>query len=700
MRWRWSVFGFVACCLAVLGGLAWVTFHTLRLERLEHAARREARLQESIRLVLWRMDSTLTPIIAREAARPYFEYQSFYPADTMFADGAADSRTVLVPSSLMRTPDPFVHMYFQEDGGTLTSPQTPSGEDLALAGDAYITTYSVAAAEQRMARLRTLLHGTAGSTKGPIGGSTRADPDRNDLPPVEANLRDKGAGEPLQSAQMPEGQQVWQSDYQARQAVTDLARNIGETKYRNIVPQITGAEPRGEQGARERANEKGEGAFKQAAAKKRTGGHASESHLIPLKESSAAGSTSTDEKSPEEGAPSHEARDQAMPVASPAAGRVLSIPVPERDEDETIGPSVTQGSFVAKWIDIPDSEPELIFVREVNVGERTIRQGFWLDWPALRVMLVESARDILPGTSLRPMVIPLGSDDAGLARALAAIPAQLIVPPIGEAPSAGWSAARTVIAVTWVLVLMALIVTGLVLRTSIELAERRGRFVSAVTHELRTPLTTFCLYSQMLADGMIKDTEAQKGYFNTLRNESLRLARIVESVLDYARLSGKRTVRAPVTTTVPELLETQVRSLRARCDLSGMTLVVEGDADDPRPLTTDTAMVERIISNLVDNACKYGAEAEDRRVHLRVNAAEQDITITVQDHGAGIDAGDAARLFRPFVRGERHGHGAIPGLGLGLALARGLARELGGNLEYLPGGGGAAFRLTIPRDAA
>src|SRR5205814_1115830 len=172
-----------------------------------------------------------------------------------------------------------------------------------------------------------------------------------------------------------------------------------------------------------------------------------------------------------------------------------------------------------------------------------------------REALLADARDLLPGASLRPLVTaPDPADQAVLGRTLAAIPAELVAPApvLGELPA--WSPVRSTLLATWIAALGAMIAIALVLRASMELAERRGRFVSAVTHELRTPLTTFCLYSQMLADGMVKTDEDKRTYARTLNSESQRLARIVESVLEYARL-GRRHSNGKTPIAAPDLLE-------------------------------------------------------------------------------------------------------------------------------------------------
>ena len=102
--------------------------------------------------------------------------------------------------------------------------------------------------------------------------------------------------------------------------------------------------------------------------------------------------------------------------------------------------------------------------------------------------------------------------------------------------------------------------------------------------------------------------------------------------------------------------------------------------------------------NLVDNACKYANVGDDARIELTTEVTGSVASISVRDFGPGIAAADASRVFKPFQRARRDANQPNPGIGLGLALARGLARELGGDLtlDRPARGPGARFRLTIP----
>src|SRR5690606_38311165 len=106
------------CALAVIEGLGWITWRTVRLER-------QSRTETVVRLALWRMDSALTPVIAQEAARPYFHYLPFYPFERAYTELWQEVRPgeVVAPSPLLTAEAPFIRLHFQiEPDGRLTSP--------------------------------------------------------------------------------------------------------------------------------------------------------------------------------------------------------------------------------------------------------------------------------------------------------------------------------------------------------------------------------------------------------------------------------------------------------------------------------------------------------------------------------------------------------------------------------------------------
>jgi signal transduction histidine kinase len=390
-----------------------------------------------------------------------------------------------------------------------------------------------------------------------------------------------------------------------------------------------------------------------------------------------------------------------------------AMPAPESDvQQKPTNASTAINTLSPRWIADNTGAMQLVLVRSAITNGKPVIQGVWLDWDALRNDLLEAVDDVMPESSLVPVTGPRSSMVGGY---------QLATIPVAFIPSANtitipwhWSPATVGLLVTWIAIIATIIAVGIVLRAAIVLSERRGRFVSAVTHELRTPLTTFRLYSQMLADGMVSDEEVRTDYLQILKRESERLTGIVENVLEYARLTRKRSAKdkaAGVQMLSPGALIARFRpTLARRAGQSNLDLVVSMDleAHKERTVTVDPHAVERIMMNLIENACKYAAPAEgddlpieeaDTRIHLDITIKDNTLELLVADHGPGIRPGEDARIFGEFQRGWRGLSNARSGLGLGLALSRGLAREMEGDLVLTKRRGhGAEFLLTIPLD--
>ncbi len=225
---------------------------------------------------------------------------------------------------------------------------------------------------------------------------------------------------------------------------------------------------------------------------------------------------------------------------------------------------------------------------------------------------------------------------------------------------------------------------------------RRSDFVSAVTHELRTPLTTFNLYAEMLHEGRVPQEKVAE-YHETLLRESKRLAHLVENVLALAHLSrGKVRGRQDVGPCA-EILPLLFGKVEEKLKQAGFHVAVN---IDPRcklqSLRTDLLSVEQILTNLADNAIKY-AGGEKAAVTISAMLSHSALSIRFADHGKGMEEEAKKTLFRPFSRSAKATSGLKPGVGLGLALSRDLARSIGGELA-LEGSSekGTSFVLTLP----
>jgi signal transduction histidine kinase len=337
----------------------------------------------------------------------------------------------------------------------------------------------------------------------------------------------------------------------------------------------------------------------------------------------------------------------------------------------------------------------LLLARRVKIGDDTVIQGCWLDWDALQLRLRSEVADLLPAVEFLPLsAVDLNEPGPRLA----SIPVQLAATMPAVVP-ATWSPMRVSLVVAWICLALAATAAAVTLQSTITLSERRGAFVSAVTHELRTPLTTFRMYAEMLSEGMVPDADQRQKYLNTLRIEADRLSHLVENVLQYARLERGRPGQRREPTPLTALLDHCTSRLTDRAAQAELKLVVERDETEGETTTaTDVAAVEQILFNLVDNACKYAAAASDKRLHLDLKVEPRRVLITVRDHGPGISPAGRKKLFQPFSKSVHEAANSAPGVGLGLALSRRLAHDLGGKLELeSPAEGGAAFVLTLPR---
>jgi signal transduction histidine kinase len=361
---------------------------------------------------------------------------------------------------------------------------------------------------------------------------------------------------------------------------------------------------------------------------------------------------------------------------------------PRMIEPGTAG-EVTEGALAPQWL-----SDALVLTRRVQVNGSTYLQGCWLDWNGIQQDLLGSIRDLLPNARLEPAA-PGTNDDAE--RHLAGLPVRLVPGAMAATPSESFSPARLSLYGAWAgLVLAGISVAGL-LYGVMALSERRRVFVSAVTHELRTPLTTFRLYTDMLAQGMVTSEEKRRQYVERLQSEALRLGHLVENVLFYARLDSGRGGGVRESFDLGGLIESATERLRERVAAAGLTLTFDKPAE-PVTVRADGAAVEQILVNLVDNACKYARSGAPPTVEVSLSRTDGRAVVRVRDHGPGLSASERRRLFRPFSKSDHEAAASAPGVGLGLALSRRLARAQGGDLRLddRTAGGGATFVLSLP----
>ncbi|WP_321910695.1 DUF4118 domain-containing protein [Burkholderia cepacia] len=238
----------------------------------------------------------------------------------------------------------------------------------------------------------------------------------------------------------------------------------------------------------------------------------------------------------------------------------------------------------------------------------------------------------------------------------------------------------------------------------------RNSLLSAISHDLRTPLTTIVGFSSMLANGRAAaqggDTAAAERFaqregelVDAIHDEALRMTGIVTNLLDMARLqAGSLQLKRQWS-----LLEETVGAALAACKrvLSRHPARVVLPADLPL-LQMDAVLMERLFTNLFENAAKY--TPPDTPLEIGAERVTDDglpfVRVHVDDHGPGLPAGMETRIFDKFTRGEKES--ATPGIGLGLAICRAIVEAHGGKIGALnrtaPDGHvtGARFWFTLP----
>jgi signal transduction histidine kinase len=232
-------------------------------------------------------------------------------------------------------------------------------------------------------------------------------------------------------------------------------------------------------------------------------------------------------------------------------------------------------------------------------------------------------------------------------------------------------------------------------RRSEEEAAQKTSFVANVSHEFKTPLTTIRLYSELLEQGRVRDQTQGGQYLRTIGRETERLARLVNNALDFSRLEQgrKRYACEPIdlTTELGRLLDTHA----PRVAEAGLVLKRELPATSV-VATADRDALEQIVLNLIDNACKYAADGGEVAVTLapRTGGGAE---VRVSDRGPGVPPDHRERIFEKFHRVDDALTAEKTGAGLGLSIARQLARGLGGELRYeARAGSGAEFVLELP----
>ena len=665
MRKPWQVWlVFVACLAIVTLVMIWLSVRVVGLEALRESdrtetevARREAVLQERISAALYRMDLLLIPLVSEESARPHQHYQTIYfpeppeaDARSQFADkGKTDSVmniNVAEVSPLYEYPAELVKLHFEVlPDNHFVCPQVPSS--LRSLKPQFVAWLHEIDADSMKQREQSLLKMKSISDYNLLAGICR--PIENSA--VSLEVFGNGFAYQGNSYEVPAIDRAVKRFNSKQQDFSDKGYSRGKPLLKNKL------EVQQEQN-QERLNNDLDNRSR-------------------LYQGIAQ-------------------RQQAMVNSNTVSNNALAPAKPKA----TQAIEVIYGAMQPVWV-----QGNLLLVRPLQEAGRTRFQCCWLDWPRIQNAMRREAGDLLPMDEVQFEPIER-EEQVRLGMALTTLPVQLSLDRAklragfslaGDPALTNRSSAGAILSLAWSGFLLSAIIAAFLLKQVVSLSERRANFVSAVTHELRTPLTTFRMYSEMLAGDMVPP-EKQKQYVGTLQKQANRLSHLVENVLQFARLESNPEQGTEQAVQVVAMLERFVDRLQARAAEEELKFLVHV-ADDVKQMEIKTRpiMVEQVLFNLVDNACKYGKPSSTGEIELRFHLDKGWLRMEVSDGGPGVDVGERGRMFQPFHKSDLEAANSEPGVGLGLALCKRMAISLGGKLAYRENdAGGAGFELSLP----
>jgi two-component system phosphate regulon sensor histidine kinase PhoR len=268
---------------------------------------------------------------------------------------------------------------------------------------------------------------------------------------------------------------------------------------------------------------------------------------------------------------------------------------------------------------------------------------------------------------------------------------------VGSLPSAPGTAL-----LLWIAAVLALVLFGGFLAMHrfavghIKLARQQQDFVAAVSHELKTPLTSIRMYGELLKAGWADDAK-KRVYYDYIHSESERLSRLIDNVLELARLTRSTRRFDLKDTSVAELLDLVRSKVTTQVERAGFALEVRDLAPQGTAIAVDTDAFAQIFINLVDNALKFAAAAERKAIEIE-GRRERDgaLLFTVRDFGPGVPKAQMRKIFELFYRPETALSRETAGTGIGLALVRQLAAAMGATVDVRNCEPGAEFRLRWP----
>ncbi len=221
---------------------------------------------------------------------------------------------------------------------------------------------------------------------------------------------------------------------------------------------------------------------------------------------------------------------------------------------------------------------------------------------------------------------------------------------------------------------------------------QKDGFLSQISHELRTPMTSIRSFSEILMKGEAMTPGERLKYSQIIHDEAIRLTRLLDDLLDLSVLENGQVTLNLSDDTLVSILDRACAATEkpgAQADIA-----IERDRQAEHiPVRTDSDRLAQVFINLISNAQKY-CDADQPRLRVVTGDVGGRKVVDFVDNGSGIPLRSQSMIFEKFSRADDHR--AAGGAGLGLAICREVMLRLGGSITYLPGQGGAAFRVTLP----
>ncbi len=359
------------------------------------------------------------------------------------------------------------------------------------------------------------------------------------------------------------------------------------------------------------------------------------------------------------------------------------------------------------------STGKFFIFRRIAINNQIFRQGFVLEVETFLSHLAASHFDTQPMAAFAGLRLEAPADDnrselvqsghwedAGeiITRRTFPAPFDFIsatVRAVAIPPSPVRRSMNAALAVLGLFLLMGLAGIYQSVRTVVDLSERRSQFVSSVTHELKTPLTNIRMYIEMLEQGIAATPEREQEYLQILGSESSRLSRLINNVLELAKLEKRQRRfdlrRGRLADVFSEVAAIMGHKLRQE----GFELHI-GKADVP-DFDFDREVLIQILINLMENSIKFGRTAPEKIIGITAGAEDRWVRISVSDTGPGIPRSELKKVFDDFYRVDNDLTRTTGGTGIGLALVKKFLTALGGRVEAANNDGpGCTITIVLP----